>query len=64
MEGGAQYDPKVLNSSEDAHLKNMSTFDNNEHLRGCRTVTPEYNPQLFRHLDKTRPLRRVRGHPQ
>jgi hypothetical protein len=26
--------PKVLNSSEDGHLKNMSTFEADEHLRG------------------------------
>ena len=25
---------KVLNSSEDAHLKTTSTFETNEHLRG------------------------------
>ncbi len=26
--------PKVLNSTEDAHLKSMSTFETDEHLQG------------------------------
>ena len=29
---------KVLNSTEDAHTKSLSTFEMDEHLRGCRAV--------------------------
>ena len=30
---------KVLNSTEGAHLKNMSTFETDEHLRGDAPLT-------------------------
>jgi hypothetical protein len=31
--------PKVLNASEDAHLKIMSTFETDEHLQGKSVLT-------------------------
>jgi hypothetical protein len=29
---------KLLNAAEGAHVKNMSTFETNEHLRGMQAV--------------------------
>ena len=31
--------PKVLNSTEGAHIKNMSTFETDEHLQGDAPLT-------------------------
>jgi hypothetical protein len=40
--------PKVLNSSEDAHTKTMSTFEADEHLQGwdASPSSPEIRQQL------------------
>src|SRR5262249_59957031 len=38
--------PKMLKSSEDAHAKSVSTFETDEHLRGCRP--PRGAPELGR----------------
>ena len=57
---------KVVSCTEDAHVRDMSTFEIDEHLRGCRAVlgtSLNTTPQLVRHLDKRRPLRRARGAP-
>jgi hypothetical protein len=33
---------KVLNSTEDAHTKSMSTFETDEHLQGLRHHAPSH----------------------
>jgi hypothetical protein len=43
--------PKVLNFTEDAHIKNMSTFATDEHLqgRGPKAESPAGNATWWRH---------------
>jgi hypothetical protein len=36
---------KVLNSSEDIHVSNMSAFEMDEHLQGTRVQTPPLLPR-------------------
>jgi hypothetical protein len=40
--GLRQVASKVLNFAEDAHTKNMSTFEADEHLRGCKAGPGTY----------------------
>jgi hypothetical protein len=54
----------VLNFAEDAHTKNMSTFEADEHLRGCETdpaPTGMPNEQPRSSAKKTKPRSHVVG---
>jgi putative DNA primase/helicase len=44
--------PKVLKNPEDAQPKNMSTFENDEHLRPSGRADNDYCPELPRFLDR------------
>jgi hypothetical protein len=55
---------KVLNFAEDAHTKNMSTFEADKHLRGCKadpapTGMPKARPRSS--AKKTKPRSHVVG---